>query len=375
MRILASFAATICLFWAAGVCAQPAETNQNVVRAEAPIVAGNAVNAKKRALADAFRQAAEQAFAQLLQQGVPMPSPLPPGVVQIKASLASSAQKYVRSYRLIEQQTEGGVLKLMVEVDVDEVQLRRDIEEARSAAAVRVQPSAKPVARALVVAGPAPAGALLVAALGPEGVRAQLDPAVTETQVLVSAARQNALAIFVTARAAAEEKVRGTSRIPVKCAIAWRLFLAGAQAARGPVAQRTEEEYSFANDEATARDACLKRVATTAARGVATALRTPVTSAPFVTLQLQTDGVGVLPVLLQSLKRMGAVTATEVRQVTSTQLEIRAFTRVGGPLLLQGLSRELGGKLLLVPVQPPSDVIVAKVQGVEVSPASPEGSR
>ena len=375
MRTLASFAATTCLLWGAVGLAQPAETNPNVVRAEAPIVAGNAVNAKKHALADAFRQAAEQAFAELLKQGEPMPSPLPAGVAHIKASLANSAQRYVRSYRLIEQQTEGGVVKVMVEVDIDEVLLRREIDQARGAAVVSAQPSAKPVARALVVAGPPPAGTLVATALGPEGVRAQLDPAVTEPQVLVSAARQNALALFVTSRSAAEEKVRGTSRIPVKCAIAWRLFLAGAQAARGPVAQRTQEEYGFADEEAAARNACLTRVASTVARAVAAALRTPVTSAAFVTLQLQIDNVGVLPVLLQALKRMGSVTATEVRHVTGSALEIRVFTRIGGPMLLQALGRELGGKLVLVPVQPPSEVIVARVQGADVPPAASEENR
>ena len=41
---------------------QPAETDERLVRAEAPIVAGNAVTAKKRALTDAFRQAVERAF-------------------------------------------------------------------------------------------------------------------------------------------------------------------------------------------------------------------------------------------------------------------------------------------------------------------------
>jgi hypothetical protein len=375
MRRLSSFVASVSLLWAASVLAQPAEPNQNVVRAEAPIVAGNALNAKQRALADAFRQATERAFAELLKQGEPLPSPWPPGVAQIKASLANSASKYVRSYRLIDQQTEGGVVKVMVEIDVDEVRLRREIDEARGEAAARARPAARPVANALVVAGPAPAGALVVKALGPEGVRAQLDPAVTEPQALVSAARQNALALFVAARSVAEAKVRGTSQVPVKCAIVWRLFLAGSQAGHGPVAQHTDEDYGFAANEAAARDACLGRVAATVARGVSTALRTPVTSAPFVTLQLQIDNVGVIPVLLQALRRMGAVMATEVRQVTGTQVEIRVFTRVGGAPLLQALGRELGGKLALVPVQPPSDIIVAKVQGAEVPLPSSEENR
>lgn len=374
MRVLASLAASFCLLFAAAVGAQPAETSQNVVRAEAPIVAGNAVNAKKRALADAFRQATEQAFAELLRHGEPMPSPLPPGVAQIKASLANSAQKYVRSYRLVEEQTGDGMFKALVEVDVNEVLLRRDLDEARGQATVRTQPSARPMAKAMLVAGPAPAGAVMVAALGPEGVRAQLERAATEAQLLASAARQNAVALFVTARGAADERIRGVFLVPVTCRVAWRLFLPGAQAARGPVAQRTDEDHGFGDSERAALEGCLSRAAASAARAVAAALRTPVTSASFVTLQLEIADVGVIPVVLQACKRMGMVTATEVRRVTSRQVEIRIFTRVTGASLLQALGRELGGKLVLAPLQPPSDVIVARAQSPEAPPA-PEENR
>jgi hypothetical protein len=57
------------------------------------------------------------------------------------------------------------------------------------------------------------------------------------------------------------------------------------------------------------------------------------------------------------------VTASEVRHITANLAEIRVFTRIGGPGLFQALGRELGGKLLLVPTRPVSDVVAVKVQG------------
>ena len=49
--------------------------------------------------------------------------------------------------------------------------------QAQAPAAQAQTAAVKPVARVLFVAGAAPAGGLVAAALGPEGVRAQLDPA------------------------------------------------------------------------------------------------------------------------------------------------------------------------------------------------------
>jgi hypothetical protein len=69
------------------------------------------------------------------------------------------------------------------------------------------------------------------------------------------------------------------------------------------------------------------------------------------------------------------VTASEVRQVSANQAEIRAFTRIGGPMLLQALGRELGGKLLLVPTRTASEVVAVKVQGPDTPLPSPEEKR
>jgi hypothetical protein len=163
--------------------AQPAaEQNDRVVRAEAPIVAGNVVNAKKRALADAFRQVAERAFGELVKEA-PLPSPMPVAVGQLKASLANSAQRFVRSYRLLEQETEGGVLRVMVEADVNAVLLRQELDRARTASQATAAPTAvPPAATFMLVAGTAPAATMMAAALTAAGVSARLDPSATEAQ-------------------------------------------------------------------------------------------------------------------------------------------------------------------------------------------------
>lgn len=369
-RILPLFAAPLVLLWTGLAGAQPA-AGPNVVRAEAPVVAGNAVSAKKLALADAFRQATEQALADLVKQSEPVPPGASSGILQLKASLGTGAQKYVRSYRLIEQQVDGGVVKVMVEVDVDQVLLRRELDRIFGNAIGQGQTAKKPVASALLVAGGA--APLVAAALGPQGARAQLDPATTEAQLLVSAARQNAFALFLTLQSQAGERVRGTTRIPVKCIVGWRLF--APQNLRGPVVARGDEEYGFGDDEAVSRTACVERVAGTVARNVVAALRTPVVSAPFVTLQIELTDVGVVPLVLQSLKRVGAVVATEVRHLAAGRADIRVFSRAGGPALFGALVRELAGKVVLVPTQPVSDVIAVKAQSPEVAPAASDDNR
>ena len=69
--------------------------------AEAPIVNGNAVVAKQRALADAFRQTVERAFSDLLKESGNEAQPLSAGLAQLKASFANRGQRFVRSYRIL----------------------------------------------------------------------------------------------------------------------------------------------------------------------------------------------------------------------------------------------------------------------------------
>jgi hypothetical protein len=361
--------AGLCLSLVAHAWAEEA-ARENVVRAEAPIVAGNAVNARKLAVASALRQAVEQALGEAIKEaeGVPGPSATP----QLRASLASAAQRFVRSYRIIDEQKEGGVVRVMVEVDVDTMLLRREIDRARGATAPQM-PAARQAAKVMLIAGPAPAAAQVAAALGGLGVRAPVDPSGAEGPLLANAARQSAYALSVVAQSGPPDRVRGTSRVLVKCSIAWRFFTAGLSASHGPTAARNDEDFGFAADEAAARNACLASAADKVARAALAVMRAPVTSAAYVTLKLEIPNVGAIPVVLQALKRLGTSSANEVRYVTANAAEIRVYTRTGGPLLVQALARELGGKLSVVPIETALDRVAVKVGGVDVPP--PEENR
>jgi hypothetical protein len=361
------FFAGICLLATSIAHADPvAEQNDRVVRAEAPIVASNAVTAKKRALADAFRQAAERAFGELVKEGEPLPQPVPMAVAQLKASLANSAQKFIRSYRLIEQETTGGVLHVMVEADVNTVLLRRELDRARSAAPT---PTAATMSAApfILVAGSVPAATMTAAALNAAGMRARPDPSSHEAQLVASAAKQNAFALFITAGSTSEGLVRGALRASVQCSLNSHLYQAGSQARRGPAIDRTDADHGFAADENLARHACFTRVSTLVAREIVAALHAPTVTLPYVTLQLDIVDLGVIPIFLQALKRVGAVTAAEVRHVTANLAEIRAFTRMGGAALLPTLLREVAGKLTVVSTQTTNDLLALRVRASDSS--------
>jgi hypothetical protein len=109
-------------------------------------------------------------------------------------------------------------------------------------------------------------------------------------------------------------------------------------------------------------------VAATAARMVVIGLRAPAVTAQFVTLQLDIVDAGPIPVLVQAFKRMGMVTATEVRHIAAKMAEIRVFTRAAGPILLQALSHEVAAKLSLTPTQATNDLLVLVVRAANASP-------
>ena len=72
-----------------------AQDSDHLITSEAPIVNRNAMQAEQRALADAFRQATERVFADLMKEAGAEGQPLSPGLAQLKASLASKGQRFV----------------------------------------------------------------------------------------------------------------------------------------------------------------------------------------------------------------------------------------------------------------------------------------
>jgi hypothetical protein len=366
MNAMPGLLAALCLFAAVEVSAQTPEPNERVVRAEAPIVAGNALSAKKRAIADAFKQAVERAFTEALKEGEPLPQPWPAGVVQLKASLGNAAQKFVRSYRLIEHTSEGGVMKVMVEADVDTVLLRREIDRARAVGAAMPTGQLPKAASVLLVAGSPSATPAVLRALAAAGIAARASRAPAEAQLIAEGAKQNAHALFVAETDSDEGPVRGASQVGIKCRLAAHLFAAGGPTGR-PVLDQVDEDRGFGADSAAAHDACAERTAALLARAVVAKLRAPAVGTPFVTVQLDMVDPGAIALVLQACKRMGAVMATEARQVSAKAAEIRVFTRMGGPGLQQALVRELAGKLAVVPTQTSNEVLVLRVRNPDSS--------
>jgi len=102
-----------------------AQQSGTIITAEAPIINRNVVQAEQRALADAFRQATERVFQNLLKESGADGQPLSPGLAQLKASLASKGQRFVRSYRVLEKDESQGRLRLQIDSYVNTALLLR----------------------------------------------------------------------------------------------------------------------------------------------------------------------------------------------------------------------------------------------------------
>jgi hypothetical protein len=350
------------LLFAMPAAAQPGE---HVVSAEAPIVNGNAVVAKQRALAEAFRQAVERAFSDLLKEGGGEVQSGSAGLAQLKASFANRGQRFVRSYRILEEEEANGRLRVQVDADVDTALLRREMERARGTSVG--EPATMPARLAgpsIVVGGdlPAEASAAVVKALAAVGVQAQSLAVRDEAPLVAAAARQAAQALCLAATSFGEGSIRGATRVSVRCELRARLLSAGS-GARPVSIERSER--GFAGDEAAARLACWQRAATALAQQLSTSFRPIPAGARYVTLDLDVVEPAAVMTLIQVVKRLGAVTAAEVRRVSMRQAEIRVFTRMSGREIQAALIRDVSGRLLVSELKPPADRVTLQVRSAQ----------
>jgi len=358
------------LLLALPAAAQPGE---HVVTAEAPLVNGNAVVAKQRALADAFRQAVERVFADLLKESGGEAQPLSPGLAQIKASFANRGQRFVRSYRVLEEEEGKGRLRVQIEAEVDTALLRREMERARGATAPEpTATSARPAGPSFLVGGDDEASTAVVKALAAGGVQAQSAAVRDEAALVAAAGGRTAQALWLVATSFGEGTVRGASPVSVRCELRARLLSAG-PGARPALLDNTQSDRGFARDESAARLACWQRVAGGLARQLSTFLRPVSAGARYLTLDLDVIEPAALMTLIRVVKRLGAVSAAEVRQVTTRRAEIRVFTRMSGREIESALIRDIAGRLLVTEVKPPADRVTLQVrlaQGDEPLPAA-----
>jgi hypothetical protein len=348
-----------------------AQPGEHVVTVEAPIVNGNAVVAQQRALADGFRQMVERAFADLLKEGGGEGQPLSAGLTQLKASFASRGQRFVHSYRILEQEEGNGRLHVQIDVEVDTALLRREMERARGTSAGEpLTASARDAGPSIVVGGDLSdqARATVVKELASAGVQAQAVAVRDEASLAAAAGRQGAQALWLAATSASEGSVRGAARVSVHCELRARL-LPGGSGARAASLDRSER--GFADDDVAARAACLQRAAGALARQLSVFLRPTAAGSRYVTLDLDVVEPAAFMTLIQVVKRLGAVNAAEVRQVTTTQAEIRVFTRMSGREIEAALIRDLAGRLLVTETKPPADRVTLQVRSAQAGDPPP----
>ena len=342
-----------------------AQPGEHVFTAEALVVNGNAVMAKQRALADAFRQTVERAFSDLLKESGGEAQPLSPGLVQLKASFANRGQRFLCSYRILEEEEGNGRLRVQIDADVDTALLRREMERARGTTAGEPSTaSGRPAGPSILVGGDLPdeVSTMVMKALSAVGVQAQSAAMGDEAPLVAAAARQAARALWLAATWFAEGSIRGASRVSVRCELRARLLSAGS-GARASILERNER--GFAGDETAARLACAQRAADALARQLAALLRPTPADARYVTLDLDVVEPAALMALIQVAKRLGAVNAAEVRQVTTNQAEIRVFTRMSGREIEAALLRDVAGRLLVTELKPPGDRVTLQVRLVQ----------
>jgi hypothetical protein len=331
------------------------------IPAEAPIVGGNAASARQRALDDAFRQAVERMFGVLIAEaGISPSEPPPPALMQLKSTFFSRPKRYIRGYSILEEHEEAGRVRLLVDADVNEGQLRREIDKARGATPVALPASAP----SMLLNGESPEAVLAVArALNGAGVKADAPPLgkLDDAGLRDIAARNHASAAVVVSASVSEDgPVRGTSKWAAGCRLAVRvLSVAGA-----PPVDRGAEARAFAEGKDAARAECLARTAGDVARQVASGLAgaLPARDVRAVSLDLDLVEPAVLPMVLQALKKMGSVSSAEVRRVTVGHVEIRAVTRLTGPALVSAIARELTGAAEVTPGQAVADRAALQVR-------------
>ncbi len=334
---------------------------------QAPVVAGNLAAARELALEDALRQTVETAMVEILA-----PSPL--SSRPALRPILGRARVYVKRYRILEQlppASDGaGVYQVRVAADVDTAALRREIERVTTAMSLAQAPSTpstggKRPGLALSGTGPVEATAVLSAALAAAGVLV-VPPTVSGTPTPPQAGA-------VTASAATEGPIRGTSKLSIQCRIGLRV----SSAAGSVLADETTSARGFAEHEPDARAGCWGRAAAALVPRVVPALGAGGESpggTRIVTMDVDIVEPAALSALLKSVRAVASVSSAELRRILSGRAEVRVTTRLAARDLAAAVTREAIGALAITTTEAAGDLVKLRVRGAPSSGgAAPAG--
>ena len=227
-----------------------------MVTAQAPVVGGNAAGARERALEDAIRQAVTLALADVVD-----PQTRAAQAKTIKA-IEAKARSFVPRYRTLEEAEVGGMYNVRLEVEVDEIALRRRLERSSAPPPTTAAPPARPGGPSLLLvpADPGEATSTFRAqfrkALAASGGTTQPAAGVeTSVRRRAAAAAQRAgmdQAVLIADRDDARARSGGPAGAPWSCRAVAHVVAAGSGSAR-PNAPRRRACSSRGTSRPTAR--------------------------------------------------------------------------------------------------------------------------
>jgi hypothetical protein len=306
---------------------------------QAPVVAGDRVRARERALDEALRQAVEQAAATVLD-----PAELVARASDLKLRIYPRARSYVANYRVLDEgDAPGGLYQVHLSAQVATGRLGRDLGGAAARPpAASVKKRAVLCVAAAGDAASAPDGALR-ALLGARGVEALSPGAVCSDEAAVAAARAGgAQAALVGAlELAPEGAIRGTERVAAHAHARLRLLELDGRSA----AESSAERYAYEATPARAAEAAAAASLGEAAEALAPAIARRWSG------EAPTGGVRVRLARLQrwadyatvtrALGAVPGVSAVEPRRFAHGEAELLVRTASTAAQLVPALARQL----------------------------------
>ncbi len=310
---------------------------------QAPVVGGDRVRARERALDEAMRQAVEQAAQTVLD-----PQSLVARSSDLKLRIYPRARTYVGTYRVLDESEVGGVFQMHISAQVAVSRLARDLatqappqlprlsSKLRGVVCARVSGDA-----ALISAVTTDAEKTLREQLAARGVEAIAAPATCTESAAAEAAKVGAAqgALVAAIEISPAGSVRGTDRLAAKAKVMLRIVEPEGRASGAEDAER--EAYAPS----------LERAAATAAREALTAALVPLQSklvhywappAPqggvmvkVSRLSRHSDYVAIV----RALSALPGVSGVDPRRFARGEAELNVRTTSAAPQLAASLNR------------------------------------
>jgi len=316
---------------------------------EVAIVGGNVASARERAVAEALKQAVDQAITEL----VPDARAAQPKVV---GQILAKARVYVRRYRsILEGESRPSRYAVKLEAEVDEPALRRTLDRGAAPPAVAAAPGT--ASYFVVGAGAVEASDAVVRALAGGGVRAERAPSGTwdQARAVDAAGRAGLGAVaFVNGAFTSEGQVRGAGVEAISCTVGLRVVAAPGGTS---VAEDNQTARAFALRPDEARKDCFARAAAAAVPHVAPQA-TASHGAPdlrTVIVDVEVSQAGAVQPLLKQLRGSGSISSVDLRRITPGRLELWIRSRLTAPGVVALLARDGGGPVALAGAEAAGD--------------------